>query len=218
MKWENLKNGVIGAALAFLIAFGGVGCLTTAFRLDVETAQTAFWYLCIFSIGAVCFSRGWGIWFLGLGALVTGYLWHSSNLTAQLSALIHVLTTRYHNAYGIGIYGSPGDVGELVGLLGALTGTWVAYAVCRRKGNGLCVCLGLLPLALCLIVTDTVPEEGYLFCLFFGMTLLLLTHHVYRATDIGMAGVTELVMSQMLSNLISIGVVYEDRMKRRAFG
>ena len=40
------------------------------------------------------------------------------------------------------------------------------------------------------------------------MTLLLLTHHVYRATDIGMAGVTELVMSQMLSNLISIGVVY----------
>lgn len=178
MKWENLKNGVIGAALAFLIAFGGVGCLSTAFRLDVETVQTAFWYLCIFSIGAVCFSRGWGIWFLGLGALVTGYLWHSSNLTAQLSALIHVLTTRYHNAYGIGIYGSPGDVGELVGLLGALTGTWVAYAVCRRKGNGLCVCLGLLPLALCLIVTDTVPEEGYLFCLFFGMTLLLLTGYV----------------------------------------
>ena len=38
--------------------------------------------------------------------------------------------------------------------------------------------------------------------------MLLLTHHVYRATDIGMASVTELVMSQMLSNLISIGVVY----------
>ena len=40
------------------------------------------------------------------------------------------------------------------------------------------------------------------------VTVLLLTHHVYRATDIGMASVTELVMSQMLSNLISIGVVY----------
>ena len=40
------------------------------------------------------------------------------------------------------------------------------------------------------------------------VTLLLLTQHVYRATDIGMASVTELVMSQMLSNLISIGVVY----------
>ena len=40
------------------------------------------------------------------------------------------------------------------------------------------------------------------------VTLLLLTHHVYHATDIGMASVTELVMSQMLSNLISIGVVY----------
>ena len=40
------------------------------------------------------------------------------------------------------------------------------------------------------------------------VTLLLLTHHVYHATDIGMASVTELLMSQMLSNLISIGVVY----------
>ena len=38
--------------------------------------------------------------------------------------------------------------------------------------------------------------------------LLLLNHHVYHATEIGMVTVTELVMSQMLSNLISIGVVY----------
>jgi len=40
------------------------------------------------------------------------------------------------------------------------------------------------------------------------MALLLYTHHIYRATEVGMARVTELVMSQMLSNLISIGVVY----------
>lgn len=38
--------------------------------------------------------------------------------------------------------------------------------------------------------------------------LLLLTHHVYHATDVGMVSVTELVISQMLSNLISIGLVY----------
>ena len=175
MKWENLKNGAVAAVLAFFIAFGGVGCLVTGFQMDVEAAALAFWYLCIFGIAAVCFRRGWGIWFLGIGALITGYLWHSSNLNAQLSALLHVLTTRYHNAYGIGIYGSPGEVGELVGLLGTLTGLWVIYAVCRRKGNALSVCLGLLPLALCLVVTDTVPEEGYLFCLIFGMTMLLMT-------------------------------------------
>lgn len=38
--------------------------------------------------------------------------------------------------------------------------------------------------------------------------LLLLTHHVYHATDVGMVGLTELVISQMLSNMISIGLVY----------
>ena len=40
------------------------------------------------------------------------------------------------------------------------------------------------------------------------MALMMLTHHVYRATDIGGATIVELVMSQMLSNTISIGVVY----------
>ena len=182
MKLENMKNSAIAAVLGFLIAFGGVGCLITGFELDASAAELVLWYLCVLGVGAVCFSRGWGVWFLGLGALAVGYLWHSSNLTAQASALIHVITTRFHNAYGIGIYGSPGEVGELVGLLGALIGVWVAYAVCRRKGNTLCVCFGLLPLALCLVVTDTVPEEGYLYCLFLGMTLLLLTGYV-RAQD-----------------------------------
>lgn len=38
--------------------------------------------------------------------------------------------------------------------------------------------------------------------------VLLYTQHIYKATEVGMAGVTELVMSQMLSNLISIGLVY----------
>ena len=112
-----------------------------------------------------------------------GYLWHSNNLAAQVSAVLHVITTRYHNAYGIGIYGSPGEMEELLGLMGALIGLWVVYAVCRRKGSTLSVCLGLLPLALCLVVTDTVPNEGYLYCLFFGMTLLLMTGYVRRQDE-----------------------------------
>ena len=183
MKLENVKSGVIAVMLAFCVAFGSMGCLVTGFRLDVSMGALAFWYLCVLVVAAVCFSRGWGIWLLGLGALGVGYLWHSSNLTDQASALLHVLTTRYHNAYGIGIYGSPGEVGELVGLLGALTGAWVAYTVCGRKGNTLSTVLGLLPLAACLVVTDTVPEEGYLFILFFGLTLLLMTGYVRQQDE-----------------------------------
>lgn len=178
MKQKRLKSGIVAVVLAFFVAFGGAGSLITGFQLDVPMAELGFWYLCVLVVAAVCFSRGWDIWFLGLGALAVGYLWHSSNLTEQFFALLHVLTTRYHNAYGIGIYGSPGEVGELVGLMGVLTGAWVVHTVCRRKGNTISVCFGLLPLALCLVVTDTVPEEGYLFCLFFGMTMLLMTGYV----------------------------------------
>ena len=39
-------------------------------------------------------------------------------------------------------------------------------------------------------------------------TLLLYTHHTYRAAEVGMSSVTELIMSQMLCNLISIGMIY----------
>ena len=38
--------------------------------------------------------------------------------------------------------------------------------------------------------------------------LLLFTHHIYRATDVGMATISELVLSQLLSNMISVGLVY----------
>ena len=38
--------------------------------------------------------------------------------------------------------------------------------------------------------------------------LLLFTQHIYKATDVGLVTVSELVLSQMLTNLISIGVAY----------
>lgn len=183
MKWEKLSNGIVAVILAFLIAFGSVGCLTSGFGIDFPGAQMACWYLCVIALGAVCFSRGWGIWLLGVGALAIGYLWHRNGLTDQLFALTHILTTRYDNAYGIGVYGSPGKTGELFALMGALIGSWVVYAVCCRKGSTLAVFFGLLPMALCLVVTDTVPEEGYLYCLLYGVIMVIMTSHARQQEE-----------------------------------
>ena len=60
MMQEKLKNGIIAVILAFLIAFGGIGCLTTGFRMNFPVMQLVFWYLCIFGIGAVCLAAGTG--------------------------------------------------------------------------------------------------------------------------------------------------------------
>lgn len=180
MKLEDAKNGLVGGILAFLIAFGGVGCLVTGFRLGADLPGLAFWCLLICAAGAVGFCTRRGGWLLlGVGALAAGYLWHSQNLSQQLEALLYQLTLRYNNAYGIGVYGSPGgNIDELVGLIGSILALCVTYTVCRRKSGTLAVAAGLLPLAACLVVTDTVPEEGYLFCLIFGMTLLIMTSYL----------------------------------------
>ena len=55
MKQEKLKSGIIAVILAFFIAVGGIGSLTSGFLMDFPAAQIMFWYLCIFGIGAVCF-------------------------------------------------------------------------------------------------------------------------------------------------------------------
>ena len=56
----------------------------------------------------------------------------------------------------------------------------VSRTVCRRRGNALPVLLLLLSLAVCLVVTDTVPQWQYLFGLLLTFGLLLLTDGVRR--------------------------------------
>ena len=56
----------------------------------------------------------------------------------------------------------------------------ISFAVCRRKGTALAVLLLLAPLACCLVVTDTVPGEAFLFLLLLSLCLLLLTDGVRR--------------------------------------
>ena len=50
-----------------------------------------------------------------------------------------------------------------VAVLGMILIFAVSRAVCCRKGNAVAVAALLLPLAACLVVTDTVPKEENLF-------------------------------------------------------
>lgn len=42
------------------------------------------------------------------------------------------------------------------------------------------VAASLIPLSACMVVTDTVPDVQYLFCLLFGLIILILTSRVRR--------------------------------------
>ena len=69
-------------------------------------------------------------------------------------------------------------------LMGVLVALVAVRTVCRRKRAAGAAIAALLPLASCLVVTDTVPDTAYLFTLLLGLGILLLTNSV-RRFDLG---------------------------------
>ena len=191
MKREKLISSLIAAALAFLLSFGGVGCLVTGFRMDGGSMVMLALACGFFSVvSAACFQLKWGgTLLLCLLALASGFLWHSKDAAEQLYSLLYRITYLYDRAYGWGVIrlgeSGPGEltVGYPLGILGCLVAVCVSWTVCRRKNAIPAVLAALLPLFACLVVTDTVPKEGYLYILILGVLVLVLTNGQRRSSE-----------------------------------
>lgn len=190
MKGEKWVTCVLAFLLAFSASLGAVGCMVTAFSLPlarfpaVVLACAGSALLCA---GAFSRKRG-GLVLLCLAALGAGWLWRRGVAARQLWQLVYRITYIYNRAYGWGVFRlvdtswDAGTVDWPMGILGAVIALTVARSVCRGQGTLLTIFLSLLPLASCLVVTDTVPAGGYLLCLLWPLILLLLTGRV-RAGD-----------------------------------
>ena len=190
MKGEKWVTCVLAFLLAFSASLGAVGCMVTAFSLPlarfpaVVLACAGSALLCA---GAFSRKRG-GLVLLCLAALGAGWLWRRGEAARQLWQLVYRITYIYNRAYGWGVFRlvdtswDAGTVDWPTGILGAVIALTVARSVCRGQGTLLTIFLSLLPLASCLVVTDTVPAGGYLLCLLWPLILLLLTGRV-RAGD-----------------------------------
>lgn len=172
--------------LSFLSAWGAVGCLTSAFSIPVaEPRGMMLLWLALALLCAGLMQRRWGTALvLALGAAGACWLWLDGRFGPQLLSTLGVLAKAYDAGYGWGIPQAL-QVERLsadlpMTVLGLLLILAVSFAVCRRKGTALAVLLLLVPLAACLVVTDTVPEAGFLFLLLLCLCLLLLTDGVRR--------------------------------------
>lgn len=188
MKADKILTAVIAFFLAMILALGAVGCLVTAFDLGLESfGRVLFWcglgaFLCAgffsFRHGAIPAAMAAAVWI--------GYQWRLGDLGEQLGQLLYRITHIYNQAYRWGVIqlvDTPWDAGTAdlpMIALGLLIAAAVAWSVCRRRGGALPVCLSLLPLLLCVVVTDTVPSEIYLYLLLLGQLLLTLTGSARR--------------------------------------
>ena len=186
MKRESWVTAGIAAALAFLIGYGAVGCMISGFELPMEDGSRTVLICAAASVFcAAAFSLKWGGG-LVLGALTlsAGILWHRGNGMQPLLGVVQYIFSVYESAYGWGFSRLAGlSLGAWTAdipmvCLGVLLSAAITWSVCRRVWPVFPAAVSLLPLCACMVVTDTVPEEKYLFCLILGLVLLLITGRV----------------------------------------
>ncbi len=187
MKKEKLIQSLWAALIAFSMAFGSLGCMVTG--LDILAPSR------LLSLGLWC-----GVWALGLSAvqllrfgpwsalviaLALAWHWFFGPLEGSVERLVFEVSTVYHQGYNWQVlyWSSDPTAGSLLPALRALAlgMLWPVCACVTRRGSAwLAMPLALLPLGSTLLLTDTVPQTGYLLLYLFGVTVLLLTQGVRR--------------------------------------
>lgn len=190
MKHESLLSSLTAAVLGFVISFGAAGCFVTAFRLNAGSMAALAGVLaavCLMTGLILLWRRGGGV-LTGLIAAAAVCIWKEGNLLPAFAHLVQHLSAIYDRAYGWGILHfaqgePPADFARIPVLVwSCISGIAAVFTVCRRRGLFTLALVVLLPLSACVVVTDTVPGESYLFCLLAGAALLLLTQSVRRET------------------------------------
>ena len=187
MKLEKPLTALTAGVLAVVIAAGALGCLVTAFDLPLaapDKLALACGITALLSAGIL--SLRWGNPILAcLMALAAGYIWQDGRAWEQTQVLLHLLTSVYSRAYGWGIAALPEGLTELtvdwpLAILGSLIVITVCSSICCRLSAVLPVAVTVLALSLCVVVTDTVPQEPWLLTVMAGLALLILTSAVRR--------------------------------------
>ena len=197
---DRLRSAAAAAGVAFLLSFGALGCLITAFALEASLPALAL-FSGIWSVllgAALAFGPAW--FNLGAFAVITWLLIQFGGLIASAERLVYAVTEFYHMAYGVGplYFGQLPPQGEgscvlALYFLGGLVAAGGALAVSRGRNTFLAGLLSLAPLAACMVVTDTVPAAPPLFCLLLGLALLLLPQAVRRRNPIQGSRLTALL-------------------------
>lgn len=180
MKRDKIYTALTAWLLGSLISVSAVLCLATGFSLTVDHLPRLLMLcsLCALCCGGLFQLRlGTGV-FLLASAFLCGWLWRRGTPDKQILYLIQHLSQVYNNAYHWGVLklaDLPQSADYPLMILGCGIAAAVSRCICTGKGTFLALSAASLPLALCLVVTDTVPQPLFLFGLLAGGALLILT-------------------------------------------
>lgn len=184
MKNEQLKNWGLDALLAFLISWGGVRAMITGLNLTVSGLGRMMLILLLLSLALSAVGRlRFGNWILlGMCLLPLLPLLRAGSLWEQTSAMLWRIFKYYDNAYRWGIPEIFRQNNIPVNYPLVVIGLWVAAANIRSfthdGGSWRALLFSALPLILCVVVTDTVPDNTSLFFWLLGLAPVLLSREL----------------------------------------
>lgn len=174
----------ISALFAFVLSFSAVGNIISGFDLPVDSLFKIALWCAVFAIGsaATLRLRHGGKIILILGCLGLIFLWKRESVWMQAQTISYIITSHYYRVYGWPILGNPaaGEVSVPLILWTALVSTGVNWHFCRRKHWIHAFLPTVLPLVLCLMTIDKVPDASYLYLTILGLSILLITDWTRR--------------------------------------
>lgn len=173
---------------ALVLSFSAVGNLITGYELAVDSLWKIALWCALFAIGSATMLRlrygGRIILILGFLGLI--FLWKRESVWMQAQTISYIITSHYHRVYGWPILGNPaaGEVSVPLILWTALVSTGVNWYICRRKHWIHAFLPTVLPLVLCLMTIDKVPDAIFLYLTILGLSILLITDWTRRHSPI----------------------------------
>lgn len=183
MNKHNIITALTAGLLASCLSAASILCLATGFDLPVDQPRRLIGLCCAAALaGGLLFQlpRSKSL-FLIICILPVVFFWHSDS--GQFSFLLRHVGQIYNTAYHWNLplpAASSQSVDIPLMVWGYLCAAGVSYWVCQGKGLTAALVFPLLPLGICLVVTDTVPDTLFLFLIFCGCAIILLTAAVRR--------------------------------------
>ena len=184
MKHRIWINHLMGAVFAFVLSVSAVGNLVTGYDLEVKSLLLLFLFCagCSFLSAMLFRFKYGGTVLLFITVLLSWKIVKEGILWDQVQSLVCLISSHYHEVYNCPVIGQP--LSETVDLPLIVLAGWasfsVSWTVCRRENIALLMPPVILPLMVCLVTTDRVPDPVFLYLLFLGLSLLLITDWTRR--------------------------------------
>lgn len=179
MKHKIWINHLIGAVFAFVLSVSAVGNLVTGYDLEVKSLLLLFLFCaaCSFLCALLFRFQFGGALLLFMTALLSWKILKEGILWDQVQSLAYLISSHYHEVYDWPVVGQ--SLSETVDLPLMVLALWasfsVSWTVCRREHIVFLMPPVILPLLICLVTTDRVPDPVFLYLLILGLSLLLIT-------------------------------------------